>query len=257
MPTPRVLLLRAPGTNCDREAAFAMECAGATTQRVHINELREKPDLLDQSQILVLSGGFSYGDDVSAGKILANQLEHFLGDAVRAFRAQEKLILGICNGFQALLKAGLILPPDPDDGQQITLAHNTNGRFSDRWVNLKVTSRKSPFLTGIEALDVPVAHGEGRFSCKKDWILRGLEQSGQIVLRYHDPNGSPAAYPFNPNGSQDDIAGLCDASGYVLGLMPHPERHILPTQHPHWTRRTSAPEGDGMKIFRNAVNYFA
>jgi len=256
MVTPHALILRAPGTNCDAESVFAFERAGATAERVHVNALRNLPELLRNAQILVLPGGFSYGDDVSAGKILATQLRHYLAEAVREFRAAGRLILGICNGFQALVKAGLLVPPD-DDGQLVTLAHNTSGKFEDRWVRLDVTSQKCPFLTGLESFDVPVAHGEGQFICRKDWILKGLEQAGQIVLRYSDPNGSPADYPYNPNGSQDDVAGICDASGQVLGLMPHPERHVLPTQHPHWTRRGLRPEGDGLPIFRNAVAYFA
>jgi phosphoribosylformylglycinamidine synthase len=256
MPTPNVLVLRAPGTNCDGEAVFAFERAGAKVERVHINALREQPRRLRDFQILVLPGGFSYGDDVAAGKILASQLQNFLADAVREFRDQEKLILGICNGFQVLLKAGLLVPPD-EDGPLATLAHNTSGKFEDRWVHLAVTSNKSPFLKGMTGMYVPVAHGEGNFVCRKEWILSGLGQAGQVVLRYTDPAGNAAAgYPHTPNGSQDDIAGICDASGLVLGLMPHPERHVLPTQHPRWTREGLKKEGDGMPMFRNAVEFF-
>lgn len=255
MPTPNVLILRAPGTNCDGEAVFAFQQAGAVVQLVHINELRATPDLLKQSQILVLPGGFSYGDDVAAGKILATQMQHFLADALREFRARGKLILGICNGFQALVKAGLLLPPD-EDGPMMTLAHNTHGRFEDRWVHLAVTPNKCPFLKGISRMYVPIAHGEGNFVCRKEWILKGLDQAEQIVLRYTDPNGKPGGFPHNPNGSQDDIAGICDPTGRVLGLMPHPERHILPTQHPRWTREGLKAEGDGLQMFRNAVEYF-
>jgi phosphoribosylformylglycinamidine synthase len=257
MAIPHVLILRAPGTNCDREAAFAFEHAGATTERIHINALRENPSPFTRAQILVLPGGFSYGDDISAGKILASQLQHYLADTVHEFRAQGKLILGICNGFQALIKSGILIPPDPDEGPLLTLAHNTSGRFVDRWVQLRVDSQKSPFLKEIETLDVPVAHGEGRIVARKDWILKGLDQTGQIVLRYHDPFGRPARAPWNPNGSQDDIAGLCDASGHVLGLMPHPERNVLPTHHPLWTRRPVRAEGAGLALFRNAVQFFA
>jgi len=256
MPPPRVLILRSPGTNCDGEAAFAFERAGAITERLHINALRQSPQKLAEFQILVLPGGFSYGDDVAAGKILASQLENFLADAVHEFRSAEKLILGICNGFQVLLKAGLLLPRD-EDGPLATLAHNTHGRFEDRWVHLSVTSQKCPFLNDIANMYVPVAHGEGNFVARKEWILKGLATAGQVVLRYANPTGQTGAgYPHTPNGSQDDIAGICDASGLVLGLMPHPERHILPTQHPRWTRDGLAPEGDGLKLFRNAVEYF-
>ncbi len=256
MPSPRALILRAPGTNCDGEAAFALESAGAVVERLHINALRENPAKLRESQILVLPGGFSYGDDVAAGKILAVQFEYFLAEALREFRDAGKLILGICNGFQVLLKAGLLLQPD-EDGPIATLAHNVPRPFTDRWVHLRVASTKCHFLTGIERLYVPIAHGEGNFVCRKEWLLKGLAQTDQIVLRYTDPSGQAAGYPHNPNGSQDDIAGVCDATGQVLGLMPHPERHILPTQHPRWTREGLKREGDGLRMFRNAVEYFA
>jgi phosphoribosylformylglycinamidine synthase I len=255
MATPRVLILRAPGANCDGEAQHAFELAGGLAERVHVNRIREQPALLQRYQVLVIPGGFTYGDDVAAGKILGNQLAHFLGDALRTFRDREKLVLGICNGFQALLKAGLILPPD-ENGPVATLAHNSNGRFEDRWVTLAANPGRCPFLTGITRLHVPIAHGEGRFLCREAWMLPGLEQAGQIVLRYVDENGRPGGYPINPNGSQGDVAGLCDATGRVLGLMPHPERHVLPTHHPQWTRRGLALEGDGLALFRNAVRFF-
>lgn len=256
MVMPRVLILRAPGANCDAEAQFAFETAGATAERVHINRLREKPKLLHGYQVLTVPGGFTYGDDVAAGKILANQLAHFLGDALRKFRDAGKLILGICNGFQAILKAGLLVPPD-DDGPVATLAHNAHGKFEDRWIRLQAFPKLCPFLTGIERLRLPIAHGEGRFVCRAEWLLEGLRQAGQVVLRYVDERGEPGGFPINPNGSQGDVAGICDATGRVLGLMPHPERHVLPTQHPQWTRLGLAAEGDGLAIFRNAVRFFA
>lgn len=250
MPTPRVLILRSPGTNCDGETHFAFEQAGATVERLHIARIREKPDLLHQFQILAIPGGFSYGDDVAAGKILASQLKTFLGDSLRKFRDQEKLILGICNGFQALLKAGLLIPPD-DEGPVATLAHNISGKFEDRWTAIDVKPGLCPFLKGISRMHIPVAHGEGNFICRKEWMLQGLLQTGQAVLTYSDMR-----YPNNPNGSQGNIAGICDPTGRVLGLMPHPERHVLPTQHPQWTREGLAGEGDGMPLFRNAVRFF-
>lgn len=255
MATPSALVLRAPGANCDEEAVYAFEAAGARAERMHVNQLREQPKKLRAFQILVLPGGFSYGDDVAAGKILATQLRHFLADAIREFRDAEKLILGICNGFQTLLKAGLLTPAD-EDGPLATLAHNANGRFEDRWVNLTVAPNRCPFLKGMTQMAVPIAHGEGNFVCRKEWILKGLAQAGQVVLRYADPESRPARYPHNPNGSQDDIAGICDATGRVLGLMPHPERHVLPTQHPNWTRSGLKAEGDGMPMFRNAIEFF-
>jgi phosphoribosylformylglycinamidine synthase len=255
MARPRVLILRAPGANCDLETQFAFEQAGGLAERVHINRLREQPRQLQSFQILAIPGGFTYGDDVAAGKILAAQLEHHLADALRKFRDTEKLILGICNGFQVLLKAGLLLPPD-EDGPLATLAHNTSGKFEDRWVYLQAHAGRCPFLKGYQRLHLPVAHGEGKFIAREPWILQGLHQTGQAVLTYVDAEGKPGLYPVNPNGSQNDVAGVCDVTGRVLGLMPHPERHVLPTQHPRWTREGLAPEGDGLRLFKNAVEYF-
>lgn len=264
MPQPRVLILRAPGANCDAETQFAFEKAGGLPERLHINRLRENPKLLKSYQILVVPGGFTYGDDVAAGKILANQLQNFLGEPLREFRDKERLILGICNGFQVLLKAGLIIPPD-EEGPLATLAHNAHGKFEDRWIYMQATPGRCVFLKGYQRLHLPIAHGEGNFICRAEWILKGLEQAGQVVLRYCDATGNSGIrnpesgilpFPINPNGSQGDVAGVCDASGRVMGLMPHPERHVLPTQHPQWTRHGLAPEGDGMRLFRNAVAHF-
>jgi phosphoribosylformylglycinamidine synthase len=245
MAIPKVLVLRAPGSNCDQETQFAFELAGARVDRLHINRLRETPRLLQQYQILCIPGGFTFGDDVGAGKILALSLTQYLGDALRQFRAADKLILGICNGFQVLLKAGLLMPAD-EDGPVATLTANTHGRFEARWVQLTATPGKCPFLRDLEKLYLPIAHGEGRFLTRQEWILQGLEQTGQVVLRYAD----------NPNGSMGNVAGLCDFSGNVFGLMPHPERHVQPTQHPQWPRRGLADHGDGLAVFRNAVEHF-
>src|SRR5438552_8998632 len=156
MAVPRALILRAPGANCDGEAQFAFEQAGASAERVHINRLREQPGLLQRYQILVIPGGFTYGDDVAAGKILATQLAHFLGDSLRRFRDADRLILGICNGFQALLKAGLIVPPD-EDGPLATLTYNASGKFEDRWIHLQAMPGRSPFLTECERMYFPVS----------------------------------------------------------------------------------------------------
>jgi phosphoribosylformylglycinamidine synthase len=266
MATVRVLVLRAPGTNCDGEAVYAFELAGAAAERVHINRLREKPDSLRQYQVLVIPGGFTYGDDVAAGKILANQLRSFLGGELQGFRDAGRLILGICNGFQVLLKAGLLVPATPptspsqggeeNGGVPATLTNNACGKFEDRWIRMKATPGRCPFVQGYDVLEAPIAHGEGRFVCRDEATLGKLEASGQVVLRYVDASGQPGPYPVNPNGSQADIAGICDASGLVLGLMPHPERHVLPTQHPQWTRSGLKAEGDGLRLFKNAVNFF-
>jgi phosphoribosylformylglycinamidine synthase len=257
MATPHALIVRAPGTNCDLEVQHAFEMLGARGDRLHLNAVRDNPKLLRKYQILVLPGGFSYGDDIAAGKVQALYMQHFLTDALRAFRddTNEKLMIGICNGFQAMLKAGLLVPAD-EDGPLCTLANNDCGHYEDRWVHLKATPGKCPFLKGIDSIQVPIGHGEGKFICRKQWIAEGLAQAGQVVLRYVDANGQRGAYPVNPNGSQDDIAGICDVTGRALGLMPHPDRHLFPTQHPQWTRHGLKPEGDGLQMFRNAVEFF-
>ena len=255
MATPTVLILRAPGANCDEETQFAFERAGANAERVHVRRLRENPDLLRRYEILAIPGGFTYGDDIAAGKILAVELTAFLGDALREFRDAEKLVIGICNGFQTLLKAGLLIPPD-EDGPLATLALNAGGRFEDRWTHLQATPGQCAWLKDCDRLFLPVAHAEGQFVCRKDWILEGLQQASQIVLRYVTAEGGPANYPDNPSGAQGGVAGVCDATGRVLGLMPHPERHVLPAQHPRWTRERLREEGDGLQLFRNAVQFF-
>jgi phosphoribosylformylglycinamidine synthase len=264
MAQPNVLILRAPGTNCDEETAFAFQKAGAQAELVHVNRLLENPALLSQYQVLCIPGGFSYGDDVAAGRILANQIQHHLAEQLGEFKAAGKLILGICNGFQVLVKSGILLPPDPQHGPQATLTWNDSGRFEDRWVRLVVRRAKSVFLKGIGAMYLPVAHAEGKFVPRDQQVLGEMESAGQLVLRYRRLDGSadgessaPVPYPDNPNGSVADTAGVCDATGRVLGLMPHPERHIDPTQHPRWTRGEAGEVGDGAKVFTNAVEYFA
>lgn len=258
MAAVRALILRAPGANCDLEAAFALEQAGANADRVHINRLRERPALLHDYQLLLIPGGFTYGDDVAAGKILAVQLQTFLADTLNQFRDAGKLILGICNGFQVLLKAGLIVPTASDGHVPATLANNSPQGFQDRWLTLRVIpDHQCPFLEGYVSMEVPIAHGEGRFLTRDNETLQKLERANQLVLRYATGPGQRPETPFNPNGSQLDVAGVCDATGRVLGLMPHPERHVLPTHHPRWTRRGMAPQGDGLLLFQNAVRFLS
>lgn len=258
MARPRVLILRAPGTNCDVETAYAFDLAGGASQRVHVNRLLEDRRQLADYQILCLPGGFSYGDDLAAGRILGSQLRHHLADVLAEFKAAGKLILGICNGFQILLKSGLLLPADTH-GERATLAWNQSGRFEDRWVWLQNAGGKAVFFAGIQTLYLPVAHAEGRFTTRDDATLAELARSGQVALRYCRAPGEgeqPPEYPDNPNGAQQDIAGICDPTGRVCGLMPHPERHVDPTHHPRWTRGELAEAGDGLRVFQNAVNYF-
>ncbi|MEN6407525.1 MAG: phosphoribosylformylglycinamidine synthase I [Thermoguttaceae bacterium] len=249
MSTPHVLILRAPGTNCDVETAFAFERAGATTETLHINRLLEQPERFRPFQILCIPGGFSYGDDLGSGRIFGNQMVHHLVDEMLRFKADGKLILGICNGFQVLMQSPVLLDRDAQKGPEATLTTNDCGRYQDRWVRLEARGEKCVFLKGIERMYLPVAHAEGKFVPRDDETLRRLDAAGQLVLRY--------APGDNPNGAVADVAGVCDATGRVLGLMPHPERHIDPTQHPRWTRGEAGATGDGLKIFQNAVAYFS
>jgi phosphoribosylformylglycinamidine synthase subunit PurQ / glutaminase len=254
----RALVLRAAGSNCDHEAQFALQAAGAAAELVHINRLIEGSAGLDSYQILVIPGGFTYGDDIAAGKILANELRYKLADRLLAFHAAGKLILGICNGFQVLVKAGLLPQVDLKAEQTVTLGNNDSGKFEDRWVYLKTGDTSCVFTSGIKSVVYfPVAHAEGKFMVKDSKVLDSLRANRQIVFQYTDASGGRAPYPANPNGSIEDIAGICDPTGRVMGLMPHPERHCHPTQHPRWTREGLQPEGDGAAIFRNAVEYFS
>jgi len=256
----RALVLRTAGTNCDLETQFAWEQAGAKAERVHINRLIEEPKRLARYQILTIPGGFSYGDDISGGKIFANQLVHHLADVLQEFLEADRLVLGICNGFQVLVKCGLL--PGLEDGrptlaQGATLTSNDSGLFEDRWTLLRADTDRCAFLKKGERITLPVAHGEGKFIPGADAGLEKLEAAGQIALRYVGPDGrTGAGYPWNPNGSVGDVAGICDPTGRILGLMPHPERHLLPWHHPQWTRLGAQEAGDGLALFQRGVGYF-
>ena len=251
---PKVCILRTSGTNCDRETAFAFQAQGASPELVHINSLLAGKHNLKEYQILAVPGGFSYGDDIAAGKILANELKFKLADDIRNFILDGKLVIGICNGFQILVKSGF-LPGNEALSQEASLIINDSGKFEDRWVYLK-SSGKCVWTKGLaQVIYLPVAHGEGKFVAASPKVLKRLEENGQIVFRYCDESAKPAGYPSNPNGSQDGIAGICDESGRILGLMPHPERHISCRQHPRWDCKSGTTEGHGLKIFRNGVEY--
>ncbi|MFK8113437.1 MAG: phosphoribosylformylglycinamidine synthase subunit PurQ [Rubripirellula sp.] len=264
MPSPRVLVLRAPGTNCDEETAFAFEQAGAVAERVHVNRLIENPALKDRYQILCVPGGFSYGDDIAAGRILATRLRQHLSGLVDAFvhGAGDRLVLGICNGMQVLMRLG-VLTEGLGTETPATLTWNDHGRFEDRWVNLAVDQTPCVFLKDVERMYLPMAHAEGKFVADSDDVLAKLKAQGRLALRYSSGEQGGVedgvlAFPDNPNGADANVAGVCDETGRVFGLMPHPERHIDATQHPHWTRRDAQPEyGDGMVMFKNAVDGFA
>ena len=249
MMLPRTLIFRTAGTNCDIELAHAFEMAGAAVETIHLNRLVREPKLLDKFSLVGIPGGFSYGDDIAAGRIFANRLQHQLGEALQAVVRRGAMIIGVCNGFQVLVKMGLL--PDPAEGRQTaTLADNQSGRFVDRWVRLVAPDDSVCVWTkNMDDFELPIAHGEGRFVPEAPAALARWADRRQVALRYACDN---------PNGSVDDIAGICDPSGLVLGLMPHPERAVHPTNHPEWTagRPTSKqPAPAGLRMIRNAVQH--
>ena len=297
---PNVLILRTAGTNCDAETDAAFQVAGAETALVHIQQLISRKISLLDYQILAIPGGFSYGDDISAGILLATEMKHKLTDALHQFIDDGKLILGICNGFQVLVRAGLLPATEgnnpckaganitplsgaivsaPQSGvntltemaQRATLAMNTSAKFECRWVHLETQQSPCIFTKNIKArVYLPVAHAEGRFTAPPE-VLEQIVSNNQIVFRYGNgaqsaltitdkknlppQSGGDTLYPHNPNGSDANIAGICDTTGRIFGLMPHPERFLTKWNHPRWTREHLPEEGDGLAIFKNAVNY--
>ena len=260
MNKPRVCVLRTAGTNCDKETAFAFSSAGAESDLVHVNALASKHKFLDDYQVLALPGGFSYGDDIASGKVFANELKCKLADSLNKFVSDGKLIIGICNGFQILVKSG-ILPGNSDFRQEVTLSLNDSAKFEDRLVYLSVPDSgrrqtKCVWTKDLpEVIHLPVAHGEGKFIPWDQATLERLKENDQIVFQYCDDKGKTSGYPDNPNGSVDNIAGICDATGRILGLMPHPERHLDFYQSPNWTGLKKREEGDGLQVFKNGVDY--
>lgn len=258
----RVMVLRAAGVNCDLETVHAWTLAGATPERVHVRTLIDKPAVLNDYQILTLPGGFSYGDDIAAGRILAAQLRRHLADALTRFVERGGLILGICNGFQALVQTGLLPFPPQNGTRTCTIAANDPPGFQDRWVVLRGDVDHCIFLEPGRQYEMPIAHGEGRVLFSDDAARAEVERGRHAALRYVAETApatttGAAAPPANPNGSTADIAGLCDRTGQVLGLMPHPERFVRATQHPCWTSRSWRDEGDGLALFRSAVAHRA
>ncbi len=270
---PRVLVLRAPGVNCDRETAHAFERVGAEVASLHVNRLIEDRRPLDDANVLCVPGGFSFGDDLGAGKIFGNKLALKLRGSVLRLVDRGGLVLGICNGFQVLVRAGLIPGTRGLLEEEAALARNLSGKFESRWTRLEITSRKSPFLSSPElaanggVFDVPVAHGEGRLVISDPGVMERMRKNGQIALVYRRPAegehpgvsghgvaSGPAGYPWNPAGSTDDIAGITDPTGRILGLMPHPERHQDPWQRPGFARGSRGPAA-GLEVFRAAVEH--
>ncbi|MFH1124886.1 MAG: phosphoribosylformylglycinamidine synthase subunit PurQ [Pseudomonadota bacterium] len=269
----RALVLTGYGLNCDYETDYSLRLAGAESHRVHINELIRgttsgSPVGLDDFHILVFGGGFSWADDHGAGVLLASKLKFNMAEAMDRFIQQGKLIIGICNGFQSLVNLGLLPGFDRNyQERRIALTNNDSGNFVDTWVNLK-TNPASPcvFTRGLSTIELPVRHGEGKFYTSEEDLER-LFENRQVVMQYANEKGKAAMgrWPMNPNGSLRDIAGVCDPTGRIFGLMPHPEAFNHYTNHPDWTRKREAlvrqgkelevEEGEGIKIFRNAVEY--
>jgi phosphoribosylformylglycinamidine synthase I len=259
----RVLVPVGYGLNCEDETAHSFKMVGAEVRKVFLKDIIESPQILDDYQILAMIGGFSFGDHIAAGRVLANVYKFDLGDAVQRFISDGKLIFGECNGFQVLVKAGILPGFKGDYGtQRATLTYNDYNVFEDRWVHLKVNlNSRCVFTRGVEELYLPVRHGEGKFVVESQLVLEKLKENNQIVLQYADKKtGKPTMkYPQNPNGSVEAIAGICDPTGRIFGKMPHATAYLSSYNHPHWTRQraegTLPREGGGVQIFRNAVEY--
>lgn len=262
----KAIVLTGYGINCEEETAFAFRKAGAQIEIVHVNDLIASPEKLADAQIFAFPGGFSYGDDTGSGNALANKIRNNIWDGIVEFIEAQKLILGICNGFQVITNLGILPGIENRQAQRkVALSHNNTARYECRWVSLKAFSKKCAFTKGIDSIRMPVAHGEGKFTASEP-VLKELNESNQVVFRYaKEDKLAKEEFPFNPNGSAEDIAGICDKSGRILGMMPHPERNIFFTQQDDWTLQKERlkragkelpKEGDGMLIFKNAVNYF-
>lgn len=256
---PKVCILRTDGTNCDVELHYAFEKFGAAPGYVHVNELRDKSKKLKDFQIVALPGGFSYGDDVASGKILAVELTSFFSEELKKFIERDRtLLIGICNGFQSLIRTGL-LPFREIGRMSATLTNNDSGHFECRWIRLKPEKSRCVFLQGDFDIGwFSVNHGEGKFYAN-DETIKSLEQSGLVVFRYVDEKGRPTQkYPENPNGSLNAIAGICDPTGRVFGMMPHPEKFVDVTQYPNWRREILQQAQDkphGAFIFEGMIQF--
>lgn len=249
----KVCILRSDGTNCDNELAFAFEKVGGKSFFVHVNELRDKSVQLSDFQILAFPGGFSYGDDIASGKILAIEMISFLKNEVQKFVNRGGVVVGICNGFQTLIRTGL-LPFGNLGEMDATLAHNDSGHFECRWVRLSTNkNNKASLIDGIVDMGwYSVNHGEGKLLASKE-VIDKIEKQNLVVFRYVDEKGNPTqTYPKNPNGSTNAIAGICNPSGRIFGMMPHPEKFIDLSQYPN-SKREGIKKPHGLQIFENII----
>lgn len=253
----KVLVTRVAGTNCDVETAATFRLAGAEAEVLHFNRLAEAPERLRDYDIIALPGGFSYGDDIGSGVVYAQQMRLVLRVEIERFLERGGLMLGICNGFQTLVKSGLMTPKSGwfDEHPDVTLTWNASARYEDRWIRMQGHGGRTPWVAEDTVIECPVRHAEGRLIAKDEAVLRRLEDQGQVVFRYIDKEGKPTQrFPANPNGSQNAIAGLCSPSRQILGLMPHPECNVRYWHHPEWTRRDQQPEfGEGFSVFKAGV----
>ena len=279
MSAPKVAVLFGFGINCDRETAAVFDLVGGKSERIHVNTFVQGNRVLEDFDILAVPGGFSFGDHLGSGRLMGNRMRFALREQLHAFVAAGKPIIGICNGFQVLVKTGLLPGPNasnplPDFVQRASLTLNDSGRYEDRWVTLEFDPDSQCIWTkGIQRIDCPVRHGEGKFVMPSTTDFDALAANHQLAVRYVDPNtpvgqgvtDEPLPFPISPNGSMRNIAGVCDSTGLVFGLMPHPEAVYAKWLHPHHTRG-SAPgplssealgewEGEGLQMFRNAVEY--
>ncbi len=254
MTAPAVLVLRAPGINCERETLDAFARVGGKPEFVHVKRLLEEPQRLERFQIFVVPGGFAYGDDIAAGRVLATELRTRIGAQLLAFVERGGLALGICNGFQALVRLGLLPRMGGALQQEVTLTYNMSNHYECRWVTLASGKSRCVFVPEGWTMRCPAAHGEGLLLTQDARQRAVLGEEGYVVFRYVDEHGAPTeAYPQNPNGSPDAIAGLTDVTGRVLGLMPHPDRAYLAHHMPNWRRDGLAKDGDGLALFASMV----
>jgi len=258
MATPKALIMTGNGLNCEEETAYAFEKAGAHSEIVHMDDVLSGEKKLEDHQILAFIGGFSFGDHMGAGTVQALKYQHHLKEDISKFM-EKGLMIGICNGFQTMTRLGILPGFDQNYfSQKVALSVNDSCRYEDRWINLRLNETPCVFTKGIENMFLPVRHGEGKLYAPKD-IIKRLFDDNLVVMQYCDEkNRVTMEYPNNPNGSLEAIAAICDPSGRILGMMPHPEAYVSPYHHPSWTREKGKlpEEGEGLKIFKNAVRYF-
>ena len=251
-----VLILTGHGINAEKELAWAFEMAGGNPSIVHLEDIIGNKSMLNRYQLLAFPGGFSFGDHISSGRIFANIIKTNLADELARFVEEGKLIIGICNGFQIITKLGMLPDMDGNKKQTVSLINNDSGHFENRWVWVNIENNKSPWLRDMDKLYLPVRHGEGKFVTDTPETLNALIKNKQVAMKYINPNSSEVNYPFDPNGSVDNIAGILNRKGNILGLMPHPEAYIFKEHHPRWTEKENDNRLTGLKIFQNGIDYF-